>query len=110
MMKRMTISKKFTTITIIVTAIMFVVGYLVLNNYKDKLTLEVYNDVKSDLKQLTSMGIESKLDVGISNAISIANDSYIKEALSTNNRDLAIKTLSTLTENMKKSTPFKNVA
>lgn len=56
------------------------------------------------------MGIESKLDVGISNAISIANDSYIKEALSTNNRDLAIKTLSTLTENMKKSTPFKNVA
>jgi methyl-accepting chemotaxis protein len=40
-MKRMTISKKFTTITIIVTAIMFVVGYLVLNNYKDKLTLEV---------------------------------------------------------------------
>ncbi len=108
-MKRTTISRKFTIITILVTAIMFVIGYSVLNYYKGKLTTEVYSDVKNDLKQLASMGIEAKLDVGISNAISIANDSYIKEALATNNRELAIKALSTLTENMKKSTPFKNV-
>ena len=108
-MGRMTIAKKFTIITILVTAIMFVIGYSVLNYYKGKLTTEVYSDVKNDLKQLASMGIEAKLDVGISNAISIANDSYIKEALATNNRELAIKALSTLTENMKKSTPFKNV-
>ena len=105
----MTIAKKFTIITILVTAIMFVIGYSVLNYYKGKLTTEVYSDVKNDLKQLASMGIEAKLDVGISNAISIANDSNIKEALTTNNRELAIKALSTLTENMKKSTPFKNV-
>ena len=108
-MKKMTISKKFTIGTILVTVVMFIMGYVVLNYYKNRLTQEVYIDVKNDLKQLASMGIEAKLDVGISNAISIANDSNIKEALTTNNRELAIKALSTLTENMKKSTPFKNV-
>ena len=55
------------------------------------------------------MNINGKLDVGISNAVSIANDSSIKESLSSNNRQLAVNALATLSENMKKSTPFNNV-
>ena len=103
------IAKKFTTVTVIVTFVMLFVGYLVLNYYKNELTQEVYSDVKSELKRISTLGIESKLDVGISNAISISNDSSLKEALATNNRELAIKALASLSDNMKKSTPFKNI-
>ena len=59
-MKKMTISKKFTIGTILVTVVMFIMGYVVLNYYKNRLTQEVYIDVKNDLKQLASMGIEAK--------------------------------------------------
>ena len=108
-MKSMSIAKKFTTITIIVTVVMMIIGYLVLNMYKNKLTNEVYSDVKTELKSVSNMNINGKLDVGISNAVSIANDSSIKESLSSNNRQLAVNALATLSENMKKSTPFNNV-
>ena len=108
-MKSISISKKFTSLTIIVTVVMLIIGYLILNNYKNKLINEVYSDIKIELKRLSNVNIEAKLDVGISNAISISNDSSIKEALSQNNRQLAISALSSLSDNMKKSTPFKNI-
>ena len=78
-MKSMSISKKFTMVTIIVTIVMLVIGYLILNNYKNELTKEVYSDVRTELNRISLLAIESKLDVGISNAISISNDSSIKE-------------------------------
>ena len=108
-MKSISISKKFTSLTIIVTVVMLIIGYLILNNYKNKLINEVYSDIKIELKRLSNVNIEAKLDVGISNAISISNDSLIKESLLSNNRQLAINALSTLSSNMKKSTPFQNI-
>ena len=108
-MKSMSIAKKFTTVTIFVTIVMLIIGYFVLNNYKNKLTQEVYSDVKTELKRISTLNIDAKLDVGISNAVSISNDSSIKESLSSNNRQVAINALSTLSKNMKKSTPFSNI-
>ena len=108
-MKSLSIAKKFTLVTVLLTAVMLIVGYFVLNIYKNKLTDKVYTDIKSELNRISTMNLDSKLDVGISNAISISNDSSIKEALATNNRQLAIDALATLSESMKKSTPFKNI-
>jgi len=108
-MGNMSIGKKFTLINVIVTLLVLVIGYLILNNYKNNLEAEVYTDVKSELKTLSESKIESKLEVGISNAISISNDSSIKEALASNDRKKAIDALSTLSDNMKKSTPFQNI-
>ena len=108
-MKSMSIARKFTTVTVLVTIVMLIIGYFILNTYKNKLTQEVYTDVKTELKRISTLNINAKLDVGISNAVSISNDSSIKESLSSNNRQLAIDALSRLSENMKKSTPFNNV-
>ncbi|MGP2655829.1 methyl-accepting chemotaxis protein [Malaciobacter sp. WC5094] len=108
-MKDLSISKKFSLITIMVTLLMLVIGYVVLNYYKKGLTLEVYNNVQKDLTTLSKLKIKGKLDVGISNAVSISNDGEIKKALSLNDRDLAINALSNLSKSMKKSTPFKNI-
>ncbi|RBQ26658.1 methyl-accepting chemotaxis protein [Arcobacter sp. CECT 9188] len=108
-MKNLTISWKFTIINIAVTILVLVFGYLILNKYKNNLTEDIQYKVIDNLNSLSALKIEAKLDVGISNAISIANDSSIKEALATNNRELAIKTLSELSIKMKESTPFQNI-
>jgi methyl-accepting chemotaxis protein len=108
-MQNLGIAKKFTLITVVVTVVMLIAGYIILNVQKNNLRNELFNDLKTELDQFSIIKIQGKLDVGISNAISIANDNMIKEALATNNRELAIEALSKLSENMKKSTPFKNI-
>ena len=108
-MKDLSIGKKFTLINVVVTLLVLVIGYFILNKYKNNLTNEVYDDVKVELNTLSKIKIEAKFEAGISNAISISNDSLIKESLLSNNRQLAINALATLSDNMKKSTPFQNI-
>ncbi|MGM0520276.1 MAG: methyl-accepting chemotaxis protein [Campylobacterota bacterium] len=108
-MNNLSISKKSSLITIIVTLVMLVIGFLVLNKISNDLKIDVYNSVKSELSHLEDIKLKAKFDVGISNAISISNDSQIKEALKTNNRQLAIEALASLSKNMKESTPFNNI-
>jgi len=108
-MKNLSIAKKFSFLAVIVTLLMLVIGYLVLNKYKNDLTYEVYDGVKNELNDLSKLKIQSKLDVGISNAISISNDGKIKQSLVENDRQLAITALASLSSSMKESTPFKNI-
>ncbi|RXJ97935.1 chemotaxis protein [Arcobacter sp. CECT 8986] len=108
-MKNFTISKKFTLISLVFAVLTMGVGYFVLNYYKTNLTEDVYIKLQKDLQNLALNRIKNKFDVGISNAISIANDQSIKKALKDNNRQLAINALSKLSLNMKENTPFKNI-
>ena len=108
-MNNLSISKKSSIITISITVVMLLIGFLILNQYQKELKVEVYNNVKSELSHLEHIKLKAKFDVGISNAISISNDSQIKEALETNNRQLAIEALDSLSKNMKESTPFQNI-
>jgi len=108
-MNSMSLAKKSAWVTIIVTLVMLIIGYFILNKYKNDLQQQVYNDTSVELNYLASEKLRSKLDVGISNAISIANDGMIKNALSFNDRLLSIKALESLSKNMKAHTPFKNI-
>jgi len=73
------------------------------------LEIEVYENTKKELDILTKDKIKSKFDVGISNAISIANDGLIKLSLEGSDRSLAVDALAVLSKNMKTSTPFSNI-
>ena len=108
-MKSMSLAKKFALVTIVVTIIMLIIGYFILNKYKNDLKDEVYTDLNVELNYLAKQKLGSKLDVGISNAISISNDGLIKNSLSTNDRTFAIKALKSLSKDMKLHTPFKNI-
>jgi len=108
-MKNLSIAKRFSLFATLVTVLMLLIGYLVLNKYKNDLTYEVYDNVKNELNHLSKLKMKSKFDVGISNAISISNDGQIKKALIENNRNLAISALASLSSSMKESTPFKNI-
>lgn len=105
-MKNLSLLKKFSYITVVITILTIVIGYIILNNKKNNIEKEVLENTKVELKNLAESSIQSKLDVGISNAISISNDSMIKASLLENNRELAINALSNLSIKMKESTPF----
>jgi len=80
-----------------------------MNIYKIETKENVYKNTIVDLKNQLQFKVSSKMSVGISNAVSIANDGRIKKALRTKDRKWAITTLSFISEKMKASTPFKNI-
>jgi methyl-accepting chemotaxis protein len=86
-----------------------IVAYIILSMKSSHLTEEVYEHESNSLQISAMDKVSGKKDVGISNGVSIANDSSIKEALKTGNRQLAIDALSDLSAHMKSATPFKNI-
>ncbi|MFA6789698.1 MAG: cache domain-containing protein, partial [Arcobacteraceae bacterium] len=108
-MSHLTISKKFKLISLAVTFITMLLGYVILNSYKKTLVEDVYTNITSSLQNTANDRIKAKFEVGISNAISIANDHDIKRALKENNRELAINALGNLSAKMKANTPFQNI-
>jgi methyl-accepting chemotaxis protein len=109
MKKDVSVQKKFIFITIVITAVVLAISYLILNYYKLKIASEVYNTTAKELQVTTKESIQEKIDIGISNAISIANDGRIKKTLLTNDRTWGIMSLTTITKEMKENTPFQNV-
>ena len=65
---------------------------------EDKTMRSIYNDL-----------VDSKKNVGLTNAINVASNYYVIQSLKTNDRDLAIDGLSTLSRKFKESTEFQNV-
>ena len=108
-MKETSIQKKFTIISILITLVTVIASYLFLNTYKTDSEYHVYEQTIANLNNLVEDRIASKKAVGISNAISIANDGRIKKALRTDDRKWAITTLGFISKKMKESTPFKNI-
>ena len=108
MFTNMTIGKKlgFTVLTVSLFALL--VGFLILNWNATKIEDKVDKDFVSQLQEITLDRLATKKSVGIVAAVSIANDGKVKEALRTNNREVAIKTLNFIDKKMKKSTEFKN--
>ncbi len=108
-MKETSIKNKFTLVSVITTVIMLLASFFVLNYFKNEAVKDIYNQSTEELQSFTQNSIEEKMSVGISNALSIANDGRIKKALRLNDRDLAILSLKTISVEMKENTPFKNI-
>lgn len=109
MEKDISIQRKFIVISSIITLIVFLCSFLILNYFKSVAIDEVYTHTTSELVEHTNENIKEKMNVGISNALSIANDGRIKKALRQNNRYLGILSLKTIAKEMKNHTPFKNI-
>ncbi len=108
-MKEKSILKNFSLISILVTIVAILIGFFTLDSYKKEIKNDLINETKISLQNLIKIELQSKLDVGISNAISIANDRSLQQSLASNDRELAISSLKHLSKNMKENTPFKNI-
>jgi methyl-accepting chemotaxis protein len=100
--------KKILLGIILSAVVILVLASVLLKIESFNLEEKVVNEFQQSLQTKTDNELSNKLSVGISNAVSIANNSNIQKALIENNRQLAIDALSTLSVNMKKFTEFKN--
>ena len=80
-MKDLTIGKKLGFTVILVSLVALIAGFLILNWYSIKIEDEVDKKFVSNLQLETKDKFQLKKDVGISNAVSVANDGKIKQAL-----------------------------
>ncbi len=69
----------------------------------------VYSQVKNRVDLFYEQALSEKASVGISNAITLSFNDNLKNALITNNRELAIKTLKNISAKFKEDTKFKNI-
>jgi len=109
MFKNITIGKKLGYTVLTVSLVSLVIGFLILNWYANKIEDDVDKNFVKNLQIFVNEKFQSKKDVGISNAVSIANDHSIKLALKKHDRRIAIASLKNLSKSLKQSTPFKNV-
>jgi methyl-accepting chemotaxis protein len=107
--KNLNISTKFILSVIVLSVVLMVINIFLFQYFFDKSEKETYIDTKNKLIQNTTDRVGAKYDVGISNAVSIANDLRIIDALKSNNRELAINALGDLSSKFKAQTPFKNI-
>lgn len=98
------------TILILTMLILYVIGITFYANYllKEK-TEESYVKLSNQLKNELNNEKRFAQDVGIINAISIAENVKIKEALLTNNRQLAIKALQKIEKDFADKTSIKHL-
>jgi methyl-accepting chemotaxis protein len=100
--------KKILLGIILSAVVILVLASVLLKIESFNLEEKVVNEFQQSLQTKTDNELSNKLSVGISNAVSIANNGNIQKALVEDNRQLAIDALSKLSVNMKKFTEFKN--
>ncbi len=108
-MKNNSIKKRFMIINIIVGIVMLLLSFGILSYNMMETEEKVYVNTQKQLHHKLAQSIEGKKNVGITNAISMANDGRIKNAIRTGDRKLGIMSLSTISSEMKAHTNFKNV-
>ena len=109
MLKNLSISKKIHYPLIVSISLGFLIVSIVSYFSVKNIEKEVYQNTKNELIKVFNLKFQAKKDVGISNAIAIANNYYVIEALNKNNRQLALKGLGELGNEYKRNTKFKNI-
>ena len=108
-MKNLSIGKKLVMIVAAISLLSLVIGFIVLSVESKHLEEDVHLQAAKDLQVKSDENIYAKMSVGISNAVSIANDGMIKKSLIENDRKFAIDALKMLSKSMKESTEFQNI-
>jgi methyl-accepting chemotaxis protein len=108
-MKQTSINRKFSISAILIAVFIVILGYFILNFYKASLVDQTYSDITKHLQNYTNEQINNKKDIGLTNALAIANNTAIQKALKWNSREIAINALKTLSKTYKDNTQFQNV-
>ncbi len=108
-MAKSSLSGKIAKRLISVAVVFLIIGFGITLYIMDGIKADVFENAKNHLIMMVKERVNGKQVAGITNAVSISQNSSIREALKTNNRDLAIKALDGVSSGMKNGTPFKNI-
>jgi methyl-accepting chemotaxis protein len=100
---------KINVAIIAVSLIVMILAFSILFYIAHNTEINTYDEITSELQQSVNAKIKAKKSIGLTNAISIANDGRIKKSLRTKNRKWAIMSLKSVSKEMKDSTKFKNI-
>jgi methyl-accepting chemotaxis protein len=105
----MSISKKIHIPLISVLLLGLIIIFWVSFNGLQTIEEDVYKKEQTGLIDFFNQKYQAKLDVGISNAINIAQNYSVVSSLSKNDRNIAINGLKTIIDDYKNNTKFKNI-
>ncbi|PNV84131.1 MAG: hypothetical protein C0627_02970 [Sulfurimonas sp.] len=105
----MTVGKKITILIIAISFVLLLGGFFVLNYFKSQIVDRTYITIQKSLASKIEDRMRAKFDVGVTNALAIANDSNIAEALVQNDREIAIASVNAIAQKYKSETNFKNI-
>lgn len=108
-MKILSVSSKLNIAIAGISLVSLMAAFFILTYYSHMMERDVYSQTRKELLSIAYEDIESKKRVGITNAISIANDERITKALKDNERKYAIESLKDISKNMKENTSFHNI-
>jgi len=108
-MNNLSISLKVFIYSFIIGLILAIVATLFLLSKASDIEEEVLANKKIELLKLLDSEVQAKIDIGLSNAISIANNQNIANALANNDRESAIDILKEVGKNFKENTKYQNV-
>jgi len=108
-LKNLSISMKVFLLSSVIGIILISISTSILLGKISNIKDDVYQKEVIELKRILSDSITSKKNIGLSNVISVANDTRLVKALVENNREEAIKVLVEIGRKFKVNTPYKNI-
>lgn len=108
-MQNLSISKKVHIPLIVSMLLGFII--IIVNYFYSNADMidDIYNDEEKSLRSFYSEAIDSKKNIGLTNAINISNNYNVVKALETNDREIAINGLKTVSKDFKDYTNYKNI-
>ena len=104
-----TTAGKLIVAVFLITGVILSISMSILFSQADKTKKTVYLDIKKQLQDFTIFRFNAKYWIGMTNAVTLSNNTVIQEALKNNDRALVKETLDILVKNIKKNTKFKNI-
>jgi len=105
----LSIGKRITILVLGISFVLLLSSFFILNNFKKEIISSVYENEKNTLHSKIKDRMGAKFDVGVTNAVAIANSDEIVRSLYERDRESAIKTLKSVGEIYKSETSFKNI-
>jgi methyl-accepting chemotaxis protein len=106
-MDKMSISQKILLQIAVLTTVILIIAIFVLKHFQSELEEDISKENQNKLTMSIKDKMSERLNVGLSSAISIANDDRIKLALKHNNREIAKEAIAELDKSFKTNSDIK---
>ncbi|WP_320036317.1 methyl-accepting chemotaxis protein [Halarcobacter sp.] len=108
-MKSWSIGSKLNLLILVSSIVGLVIAFSMFSFYLGNVKLGVYKEATKNLNSIVKQKVLAKEEICISNAVSIANDGKIVEALKNKDRDELVSIMQKLSKDFKDNTNFKNI-
>ena len=108
-MGKKSLGQKVILLIITIAVVALISSFVILNWFANQATQDTYSKTKKELISLANNRLNSQMDIGISNAIALSSNADLLVALGEDDKDLAFEIFSSVSDNYKDNTNFKNM-